>query len=215
MTEVLQSDTIQKVIFSAGSDSNGLRHQFNVTLNNVLDLQLLYTVHYGVNMPGLLKVLEEFMVRANFNDNDKERMIRAKQTGRKLVKPDDGRDRMGMWMERPLHPDLLDYAVADVELLIPMADVLLGLVRAGNPVRGLIEKGTPVRAVHDGRAITGTFRRDAYEPDLILVRYVKRCKRRHPDPSKRFEKRSVIVAVERALAFVVGAEPTPDTHSVV
>jgi exonuclease 3'-5' domain-containing protein 1 len=115
---ILESSAILKIMFDLRNDSEALYHQYGVSLNNAFDVQLSELAIRRTTggqtkfLNGLQRVIE------NHLEVDQTTMaLKASLTKRFSSK--NGFD-IGMWDRRPLEPNALEYAAADVRLLFPL-----------------------------------------------------------------------------------------------
>ena len=97
---VFASPDIQKILHGADYDIRSLYRDFKIRIRNLLDTEIACRF-IGLNATGLNAVLQMFF----------------------QVKIDKQYQRKD-WSKRPLPPDMLAYAAADVKYLIPMATIL-------------------------------------------------------------------------------------------
>lgn len=123
---VLESLDVEKVFFDVRADCDALYHLYGVHPNNVIDLQVLFTLY---NMPpkverltGLGQVFEQYCRRIGVEEDERLRLRGIKERGVALFAPEKGGS-YAVWFRRPLHADLLQYAAADVLYLLDMVEV--------------------------------------------------------------------------------------------
>jgi len=138
LREVLQSPAVVKLFFDCRHDADALQHLHNIRLSGVCDLQLLELMsrdddeddqlrrlhgclHHGNvrgsphlyksvhKLAGLKDCLEHF----ELGGGDLKKQIRAKFRA-------DGE----YWMQRPLPPEAMEYAMHDVQSLFDLLDAL-------------------------------------------------------------------------------------------
>lgn len=99
----LEEPSIEKIMFDCASDAALVRKQYNIQIAAVHDVRLSAMVlGFTGNLDGL-----------------KSRSLgREAATGKK-------RNQTANWMVRPLHPRLIEYALADVEDLFELKEALL------------------------------------------------------------------------------------------
>jgi exonuclease 3'-5' domain-containing protein 1 len=128
LREILASAEIEKLFFDARKDCDALRYQFDCPVNNVMDMQILYSrfkkgeelrrgtavtdcfVGYGC-LPGLTKAFQDLLKAREYNE-----LQEIKSNGHSLFAPNHGGS-FEIWEQRPLHPALVKYCMNDVVLL--------------------------------------------------------------------------------------------------
>ena len=104
---ILENPSIFKIMFDCRGDAAALYHQFQVTLQGVLDMQV--ATHNGYKwLSGFKKTLDKYDIAAT-----------AKEEGVTLFAPERGGS-YEVWKRRPLHPALCIYAVEDVRLAVAL-----------------------------------------------------------------------------------------------
>ena len=107
---LLEDETIPKLFFDVRGDANALYHQFRINIRNIEDLQLIDIVKRRVvkysNFTTVFSVCQDIELSVKHQvqsvRNEAEHMFAQKFGGNYNV-----------WMKRPLHPTLLEFA-ADV-----------------------------------------------------------------------------------------------------
>ncbi|XP_069104946.1 piRNA biogenesis protein EXD1-like [Argopecten irradians] len=128
LREILESKSIEKLMFDCRQDSDSLWHQFKVKITGVLDLQLLDIIYRRKNRPrrtqtqsikrcdrdweveninGYKRCLENYVYDA--------KLLKQKEKGNNEL-----RDNYEIWKVRPLSETLIDYCVVDVVAMFPM-----------------------------------------------------------------------------------------------
>eukprot|EP00041_Stephanoeca_diplocostata_P023206 m.565494 g.565494 ORF g.565494 m.565494 type:complete len:487 (-) comp22244_c0_seq1:316-1776(-) len=114
LRDLLESDTVEKVMWDCRSDCSCLWHVYGVKCNAVVDLQLLQ-VAVGINagyiskfLPGLGAVLARIKP-AVMGSAEAARVNMVKREAHRLFSPHLG-GRLSVWLERPLRTVLLEYA---------------------------------------------------------------------------------------------------------
>jgi exonuclease 3'-5' domain-containing protein 1 len=113
---ILESHTIPKVVFDIRNDSDALYSHFEVRVNGIIDIQLLELTlrNYPKDfVAGLAKCVEKDLVLSEAN---KQKWRHVKERGSQLYDPNKGGS-YEVFDERPLHPEIVQYCVQDVELL--------------------------------------------------------------------------------------------------
>ena len=119
---VLESATIPKVIFDVRNDSDALYKHFNISLDGMIDLQLMelatrdYSRAYVV---GLAKCIER---DTKLSGTEKIDWKNVKHRGHRLFDPREG-GRYEVFNDRPLSDEMLKYCVQDVSLLPQLWEV--------------------------------------------------------------------------------------------
>ncbi|KIV89994.1 hypothetical protein PV10_07344 [Exophiala mesophila] len=117
LKKVLESETIPKVFFDVRNDSDALFSHFVISLQCVVDIQLLELVTrpgQGRYLRSLSKCVEE---NAGLARTELRQWQSIKEAGKKLFAPDKGGS-YEMFNARPLPATLVQYCVQDV-LLMP------------------------------------------------------------------------------------------------
>lgn len=115
LRDILTSVEIEKLFYDARKDADALYYQFNCDVQNVLDMQILYS-HYKraeLNgfLPGLTKAFQDLLRYREYKE-----LQEVKLSGHNLFAPDKGGS-FEIWEQRPLHPALIKYCINDVILL--------------------------------------------------------------------------------------------------
>lgn len=116
LKEVLESNKIPKVFFDVRNDSDALYAHFQISLQCVIDIQLLEfatRLYPGKYLRGLSKCIQE---EAGLNWTEQRQWQLVKDAGVKLFAPEKG-GTYGIFNTRPLPQALLDYCIQDVMLL--------------------------------------------------------------------------------------------------
>jgi exonuclease 3'-5' domain-containing protein 1 len=122
LKEIFSSKNIKKIIFDGRSDCDALYHLFGITVNNIIDIQVMYVLNKRNKLlkflPGYSRALEEFL-----DYNEKNDLNSIKQKGRLLFAPELGGD-YDVWKQRPLSDILLEYCEADMKYLFRIYEKL-------------------------------------------------------------------------------------------
>ena len=118
LRELLEHPTLLKLIFDCRNDSDALRHQFGVRLRAVYDVQVVYCLkrdqddggRRGAFLCGLQRALGDC---PGLGLDARAALDEVKNAGKRLFAPEAGGG-YDAWEQRPMHPDLLAYAAADV-----------------------------------------------------------------------------------------------------
>ena len=123
LRELLESKDVLKVGYDGRADADALRHLHQTGLAPLYDVQIASCKRQDADqgrrdpfVHGLGKSMGRFL------DGDTQRaaeLHRIKTKGLKLFAPEHGGS-YEVWKERPLKPDLIKYAAADVALLLEM-----------------------------------------------------------------------------------------------
>jgi len=122
----LESKNVKKIMFDPRNDSDALYHQYNISLENVYDLQLADVALRKQTTPnvqyihGLKKVLETYLIKSTFLFE----AIELKKRITHVVSSESGNKTL--WDKRPLKQEMLDYAAVDVHTLFPLFDFFQG-----------------------------------------------------------------------------------------
>eukprot|EP00038_Savillea_parva_P026359 m.53449 g.53449 ORF g.53449 m.53449 type:complete len:1222 (-) comp7460_c0_seq1:1994-5659(-) len=104
LNRMLRDHTVCKVMHDCRKDAEALYGQLGIRLQCVYDTQVAAMHHSGDRVrPGLNNILMEF---ADAHNTNKDNVMHGN----------------GVWEQRPLHPQLLNYAAQDVEYLIQAYD---------------------------------------------------------------------------------------------
>lgn len=123
LKEVLESETLLKVGYDGRADADALYWQHGVRLRNMYDIQIASCKRQDAEqgrrdrfVHGLGKAISVFLrddpVRAS-------KLSKTKQAGLHAFAPEHGGS-YDVWVDRPLPPSLVEYAAADVDLLLAM-----------------------------------------------------------------------------------------------
>ena len=119
LQEVLESDSVAKLLFDCRADADALHHLWQVTPRNVLDMQVLRDkANGGLDsfVHGLAKVLKDLL-----SPRKLEKAERVKAAGVALFAPEKGGS-YDVWKKRPLPDVLQTYCAQDVQHLFAMKD---------------------------------------------------------------------------------------------
>lgn len=109
--QLLEDESIPKLMFDVRMDADILLHQYAVRLAGVLDLQVLSCTGESCGemkfLMGLDKVVEKLLLASE----ERSRFKAIKEAGRELFASSD------FWLRRPLSETLKQYAASDVEVL--------------------------------------------------------------------------------------------------
>jgi len=124
LRSLLESENVTKLFFDVRSDSDALYHLHGVKVRAAYDIQILWHVRFQhpeePYLQGLMKVLDKYLEQSHVLSDDAAKVLeQVKQRGLSLFAPEHG-GRYEVWKERPLCPDLLEYATADVNWLLEM-----------------------------------------------------------------------------------------------
>jgi len=123
LKDFLEGTTTEKIIYDGRADADALYHGFGVDLSKgkYCDVQYLYCKKFNSATDPYLKGLGKAMEKAQWLSRDeRSRLNDVKSIGTRLFAPEKG-GTYEVWRRRPLGPDLLAYAVADVVHLHEMA----------------------------------------------------------------------------------------------
>ncbi|XP_045208579.1 uncharacterized protein LOC123560456 [Mercenaria mercenaria] len=113
---LLEDEHVVKVLHDCSNVSAALTFQFATTLRNVFDTQVAHFVieeHKGRRLPAGLKVSD---ICLQYSDNAEKFYTYDWRTNSKLI----WMATMGnFWANRPLTPDMIEFAAGDVIVLIP------------------------------------------------------------------------------------------------
>ncbi|KAL7955393.1 ribonuclease H-like domain-containing protein [Trichoderma compactum] len=114
---ILESGYIPKVFFDVRSDSDALFAIFDITLNWVVDLQLMEFAVRPQQRKKWVKGLESCVrYHATLSRYEKLRWNETKEQGRALFAPELGGS-FQVFHQRPLQPALLEYCAQDVSVM--------------------------------------------------------------------------------------------------
>lgn len=116
LRSVLEDSGIKKVMFDCRTDSDALKHQFDVTLAGVLDLQVFdqaIRIQGGEAPPRRSPILKE----AHFPFLQSMVNVLQRYPGCVEMKCEKSVGLMVAWNQRPLPAALLEYAAADVKVI--------------------------------------------------------------------------------------------------
>ncbi|KAK5046728.1 hypothetical protein LTR84_007489 [Exophiala bonariae] len=119
---VLESQHIPKVFFDVRNDSDALYSHYQISINGVVDLQLLeLATRKGSRnrVAGLAKCIQ---TDSSVSDDSKRAWRETKEAIGRLYDPKSG-GRYEVFNECPLRPDILQYCAYDVELLPSLWEV--------------------------------------------------------------------------------------------
>lgn len=113
LKEVLQSDSVVKVMHSSRGDSAALYFQCDVQLENVFDTQIAHLIieeHTGRKLPKRIKLADlcsKYSTGASVSEE------------KALIKDVYAKEKGRFWAVRPLTDEMIAYAAGDVTALIP------------------------------------------------------------------------------------------------
>ena len=127
--EMLEDESVEKLMFDCREDSDALWHQFSVKLNGVLDLQLLEIIYsrekstaaqFNFTVLGIRNIekIKGFAHCLELYVQDED-LMRMKNTGRQLLQHDHK-----TWQMRPLSDTLLEYCMVDTMGMFKLYDKL-------------------------------------------------------------------------------------------
>ncbi|KAI7975485.1 hypothetical protein EIK77_003326 [Talaromyces pinophilus] len=125
---VLQSPTIPKVFFDVRNDSDALYSHYNISVNAIIDVQLLELATRNDSMDfvaGLAKCIKK---DSTASAAVKSSWQRTKETVTRLYDPYKGGN-FDVFNERPLKPEIIRYCKQDVELLPSLWEVYSSKLR--------------------------------------------------------------------------------------
>jgi exonuclease 3'-5' domain-containing protein 1 len=150
LRELLESETVLKVVFDGRADADALYHLYQTRLCNAYDLQVASCRrqdHIQGRRDRFLHGLGRAMgVYLQRDPKRARRLTLVKEAGLKLFAPEKG-GRYEVWAERPLAEALVTYATADVDLLLEMKTAW----ERHSPV----EENTAMTALRLRRAVDG------------------------------------------------------------
>jgi len=118
LRELLESDSIQKILFDGRADSDALYHRHRVSIQPAYDLQIMHALLQSSPndryVKGLQKCLDDSGVVPPW---EAAYLHQLKEDGKNLFSPEAGGTYM-VWSQRPLHTILIRYAAADVRFLL-------------------------------------------------------------------------------------------------
>lgn len=124
LADVLASQSISKIFYDCRLDCVALHHQFGVTVNNIIDLQLLVVNSIRANggrlkwMPGLKRILDQKVPGIDAN------LLQIKASMKARYDTD-----LALWASRPMPTDLMLYASVDVAYMVILHDLLMAEFR--------------------------------------------------------------------------------------
>ncbi|KAF3074472.1 hypothetical protein CFAM422_003837 [Trichoderma lentiforme] len=114
---ILESPYIPKVFFDVRSDSDALFVIFGITLNGVVDLQLMeFAIRPHQGKKRVMGLERCVRYHATFSRYEKLRWNKTKEQGRALFAPESGGG-FHVFRQRPLQPVLLEYCAQDVSVM--------------------------------------------------------------------------------------------------
>lgn len=117
------NESVCKVIFDGRADNDALYHIYGIHMRPTYCLQILHSLKFSTDgdsfVKGFVKCLDESGVLPAAQMKEQRQL---KEAVRRLLESECGRscDTGGQWEHRPLSPDLLEYAVADVKYMLEM-----------------------------------------------------------------------------------------------
>jgi len=126
----LLEGNVQKVCHDVHMDAAALKHQFDITLSNVIDTQLVFEYLTGKMLGGMAEFLRWCEVPDHPNKNDVRKVFDANPNA---------------WGKRPLSPNLLRYAAHDVLCLWSTVESWMPKLVATVPALDLIMKASKDR----------------------------------------------------------------------
>eukprot|EP00240_Pyramimonas_obovata_P003895 CAMPEP_0118937576 /NCGR_PEP_ID=MMETSP1169-20130426/23168_1 /TAXON_ID=36882 /ORGANISM="Pyramimonas obovata, Strain CCMP722" /LENGTH=372 /DNA_ID=CAMNT_0006881249 /DNA_START=322 /DNA_END=1440 /DNA_ORIENTATION=+ len=149
---LLENAAVEKLLYDCRADSDALFHIYGVELENIADIQVLYTRWLSNDdkfLHGLQKALSESGI---ISEADLAAVEKVKATGKQLFAPEKGGS-YDVWEKRPLHESLVNYCVADVKYLFEMK-AKWGSVVADDELKKIsqerMDKTTKAEAVLNG-----------------------------------------------------------------
>ena len=121
LKDVLEHPSVVKLMFDCRMDVGALFHQYQVTITNVLDLQVPSVRRYSGAGPYLIGMQKVFGMKLGLFSMADERV---KSGGRKLFAPELGGS-YDVWFKRPITNELIQYCAVDVKHFFAAATTLL------------------------------------------------------------------------------------------
>ncbi len=130
LKSVLESRHVVKGLWDARNDAAGLYREFGITLDGVVDVQLMVCkatgYKYQPNRPRLDMAIDAF---CEMSDEVSARMTNTKEAGKRMWKPALG-GTFAVFSDRPLHPRIIAYCVNDTYFLDDLYEHALGRISA-------------------------------------------------------------------------------------
>jgi exonuclease 3'-5' domain-containing protein 1 len=112
LKSILESPTIPKVVFDIRNDSDALFSLFQVSVDGIIDLQLMRSAARGRPAAGLVECIEK---DSPFSVRERSEWRHAKETGYRFFGPEKG-GRFEVLNERPIKPEMIHYCQLDIVL---------------------------------------------------------------------------------------------------
>ncbi|KAJ9466577.1 hypothetical protein DIPPA_27067 [Diplonema papillatum] len=158
LKDVLEHPRIEKIMYDCRSDTGALFHQYQVRLENVLDLQVPALMQLVDSVPGkrspyLIGMGKAFAALNLTTPADEE----TKRAGKLVFAPEKG-GAYEAWFARPMDPALVQYCVSDVKHFFDAKDILAADAGPTHPAK-VVAKNRVRRCV-ESRAKQANAKRD-------------------------------------------------------
>ncbi|XP_067947536.1 piRNA biogenesis protein EXD1-like [Watersipora subatra] len=122
LREILERESCVKLFYDCREDCSALKHQYNVEVKGIEDIQLLALLNMKLSgkrwqfVSGLQKCMSYHLGDCGFSGAEKARVHTALDNDK------------GLWRQRPISQDLLRYAAKDVMYLPNLKDKILSRI---------------------------------------------------------------------------------------
>lgn len=124
LQKLLEAEEVTKLFFDVRGDCDALHYLFGVNVCGAYDVQVLWHIRFqhpdDIYLQSLKKVQAKFLEESRILTPRSTRQNGIiKDVGQKMFVPELGGS-YEVWKKRPLPPELLEYAAADVKFLLDM-----------------------------------------------------------------------------------------------
>ena len=152
---LLEAEQVTKLFYDVRGDCDALQHLHGVRVRGAYDVQVLWHVRFqhpdDSYLQGLKKVQALFLEESKvLTQRSIEAVDHVKEEGLKLFLPELGGS-YDVWKQRPLCPELLEYAASDIRFLLDMRSLWAAGGDSADPSAEPVQLDGFVRTITDER----------------------------------------------------------------
>lgn len=125
---ILESPTIPKVFFDVRNDSDALYNQYSISLQGVIDIQLMENASRPFARRYLSDLQKCIGTDAPVTSQEKVDWYNVKERAMRLFLPEKG-GRYEVFYERPMREEIVQYCLQDVRILPKLYELYLGRLK--------------------------------------------------------------------------------------